>query len=73
MSEIGLLGAKLAPTLMDYSFKLSKNSRPLIADISSYQRLVSKLLYLTHTRLDISFAVLSQFLDSLTKVHHQAT
>lgn len=45
-----------------------------ISDPSSYKRLIGRLLYLTHTRPDISFAVsnLSQLLDSPTTEHYQA-
>ncbi|XP_031259114.1 uncharacterized protein LOC116117191 [Pistacia vera] len=41
---------------------------------SSYRRLVGRLLYLTSTRPDLSFAIqqLNQFLDKPTSVHQQA-
>ena len=74
LEDTGLLGCKPASTPMDYTAKISKSSGATYADASSYRRLIGRLLYLTHTRPDISFAVgcLSQFLDSPTVVHHQA-
>lgn len=51
--------------------KLSKTSGTPLIGISSYRTLISKLLYLTHTRPDISFSIqqLSQFLDCPTDLH----
>nr|GLL44781.1 uncharacterized protein LOC109169380 [Ipomoea trifida] len=59
---------------MTSSIKLSKTSGNKIEDITQYRRLVGKLLYLTITRPDISYATqqLSQFLDCPTEVHMQA-
>ncbi|XP_020206993.1 uncharacterized protein LOC109792022 [Cajanus cajan] len=59
---------------MDSTLRLSKDSGTPLDDISSYRRLIGRLLYLTTTRPDITYAVqqLSQFLDSPTDVHLQA-
>ncbi|XP_072066933.1 secreted RxLR effector protein 161-like [Arachis hypogaea] len=59
---------------MDYSAKLGQNSGTLLPDATGYCKLVGKLLYLTNTRPDISFAIsrLSQFLDKPTNVHLHA-
>lgn len=59
---------------MDPNQKISKDSGTLLTDPSVYRRLIGRLLYLTHTRPDICYAVrnLSQFLSAPTKVHYQA-
>ncbi|XP_019420639.1 PREDICTED: uncharacterized protein LOC109330816 [Lupinus angustifolius] len=59
---------------MDYNSKIHSTLGALLADPTSYRRLIGKLLYLTHTRPDISFVVgcLSQFLSSPTSSHFQA-
>ena len=74
LQDCGMLGAKPATTPMDYTSKLSKDSGEPLSDISSYQRLVGRLLYLSHTLPDICYAVgwLSQFLAFPTMTHHRA-
>ena len=54
--------------------KLSDTNGSPLADISSYRRLIVRLIYLTTTRPDISYIVnqLNQFLSSLTTIHQQA-
>jgi hypothetical protein len=42
---------------MDCNTKLNSEDGESLADIGQYQRLVGKLIYLTVTRPDISFAV----------------
>ena len=44
-------------------------------EMESYQRLIGKLLYLSHTRLDISDSmnVLTQFMHSPRRSHYQAS
>ncbi|KAG8482872.1 hypothetical protein CXB51_023953 [Gossypium anomalum] len=46
----------------------------LMQDVSMYQRLMGRLLYLTNTRPDISYAVqhLSQFMQKPKKSHYEA-
>ncbi|GAU41219.1 hypothetical protein TSUD_128950 [Trifolium subterraneum] len=70
----GLLGSKPAITPLDPSVKLHQDNGETYADISSYRRLIGKLLYLTNTRPDISFATqqLSQFLHKPTVTHYKA-
>lgn len=57
-------------TPIDYSHKLSKISKE-ITNPTSYIQLVGKLLYLTFTRPNISYAVqvLSQFMDKPRQDH----
>lgn len=74
LSDSGLLGCKPVSTPMDSSMKMGASSGTPLADISSYRRLIGRLLYLTTTRPDISFAVnqLSQYLSAPTDVHEAA-
>ncbi|XP_015937376.1 uncharacterized mitochondrial protein AtMg00810-like [Arachis duranensis] len=74
LADYGMTDCKLVSTPMDYSNKLSKNSTPPYSDVASYRRLIGKLVYLTTTRPDISFAVgkLSHCLDCPTTAHYQA-
>ena len=64
--EIGMMGSKLDDTRMDSNVKLKiKNDEDLV-DKGRYQRLVGKLIYLSHTRPDKTFVVscVSQFMHS---------
>nr|XP_025652119.1 uncharacterized protein LOC112748125 [Arachis hypogaea] len=74
LEECGMINCKPTSTPMDYSTKLTKISTPIYGDIPFYRRLIGRLVYLTTTRLDISFAVgkLSHCLDYPTIVHYQA-
>ncbi|KAK8653946.1 hypothetical protein V6N13_127927 [Hibiscus sabdariffa] len=57
LKESGFLEAKHVPTPIVPSKKLSKHEGIPLQDITSYRRLIGKLLYLTNTRPDIAFAV----------------
>ncbi|XP_016206142.1 uncharacterized protein LOC107646473 [Arachis ipaensis] len=74
LDECGLLGTRPVSTPMEYSFKLSKGSGTPLSDVSQYRRLVSRLVYLTNTHPDISFAVgkLSEFLSEPSNIYLQA-
>jgi hypothetical protein len=56
LKDSGLLGSKPAVTPLDPSIKLHQDDGKVYEDVSSYRRLIGKLLYLTNTRPDISFA-----------------
>jgi hypothetical protein len=74
LSDSGFIDSKPVSTPSDPSIKLHADTSPLYEDISSYRRLIGRLLYLTTTRPDITFITqqLSQFLSKPTQIHHQA-
>jgi len=73
ISEAGILGCKHAPMPFDPFIKLHPNKGALLLDPSSFRCLIGRLLYLTYTRLDISFVVqqLSQFVSFPCEPHMQ--
>ena len=74
LRETGMLGCKACDTPMEQNQKLGDDSSGELVDRGSYQRLVGKLIYLSHTRLDIAFAVsvVSQFMHSPRESHQEA-
>ncbi|PNY03100.1 retrovirus-related Pol polyprotein from transposon TNT 1-94 [Trifolium pratense] len=71
IQDAGLLGAKPCSTPMQPQLQLHKSSGQAISEPTSYRRLIGRLLYLTHSRPEIAYAVskLSQFLDKPTNEH----
>ena len=65
LEDSGLLASKLISFPIERNYKLSKDEGILLSDSTSYRRFISRLLYLTITRLDITYSVwiLSQFID----------
>ena len=59
-----MTGCKLVQTPMEQQLKLSKGSGDLLTNLGQYRRLIGKLMYLTLSKPDITYAVhrLSQFL-----------
>jgi hypothetical protein len=72
--DAGLLGYKPFQTPMDSTLRLSKKARTPLEDKFAYRRLIGMLLYLTSTRIDITYPVqqLRQFLDCPTDIHYKA-
>ncbi|CAN6717067.1 unnamed protein product [Malus baccata var. baccata] len=72
LSEANLTDCKPAITPVDSKLKIDLTGE-LLTNISYYQRLVGKLIYLTITRPDISHAVslVSQFMHAPTMQHLQ--
>ena len=70
LKETGMMGCGPVDTLMDVNVKLNNKYDDQHVDKGQYQRLVGKLLYLSHTRPDIAFAVscVSQFMLRLPRV-----
>ena len=58
-------------TPMDANVKLDRKGNDEPVDKGQFQRLVGKLIYLAHTRPDITFVVscVSQFMHSPSKSH----
>lgn len=75
LEDAGLLGCKLVKTLTEHNVKLSKYDGDVLYDPSSYSRLIGRLLYLTITRLDITFVVhkLSQYMSKPRRPNLAAT
>jgi len=71
LSETGLLGSKPVDTPIEQNHKLFQCSNSANIDKGRYQRLVGKLIYLSHARPDITYAVnvISQFMHDPRKLH----
>ena len=73
LKESGMLGCKPMDTPIELNYKLNEASDDTPMDRGRYQRLVSKLIYLLHTRLDMAYvmSVISQFMYNSRDVHFQ--
>ncbi|RVW27735.1 Retrovirus-related Pol polyprotein from transposon RE2 [Vitis vinifera] len=65
LNKTGMLGCKPAETPMDTTVKLEESDGSAPVDKGRYQRLVGKLIYLSHTRPDIG--LLRSLLSRTTK------
>ena len=74
LKETGSLGSKPATTPIDPNHRLGLDSEEHLVDKGRYQRLVGKLIYLSHTRPDIAYVmgVVSQFMHSPLECHIEA-
>lgn len=74
LADTGMLASKPCSVPMDPTIPMTLETGTPLEDIRSYRELIGRLLYLTITRPDITFAVnrLSQFLYAPTDVHLQA-
>ena len=74
LNETKVLQGKANSTPIETNHKLTLRKDDLTVEIGSYQRLIGKLLYLSHTRPDISYSVnvLTQFMHSPQKSHYHA-
>lgn len=66
LMETGMLGCKPSDTTIDPLHKLGDQPEDKLVDKGRYQSLVGRLIYLSYTRPDISYAVsvVSQFMHS---------
>jgi hypothetical protein len=74
LSEYGMLACKPAKTPLQSKLVLTNeptDNDPVLDNITAYQKLMGKLIYLTNTRPDISYVVhcLSQFMHCPLKSH----
>ncbi|TYJ98049.1 reverse transcriptase [Cucumis melo var. makuwa] len=69
--RMGMLGCRPADTPIKFNCKLGNSDDQVPADKEQYQHLMGKLIYLSHTRPDISFAVsaVSQFMQAPYEEH----
>lgn len=69
-----MLGCKPVDTPMDANVKLLARTNEAATDKERFQQLVGKLIYLTHTRPDIGFAVsmVSRFMSNPSETHMDA-
>ena len=63
LKETGMIGCKPAKSPMEQQLKLSKGDKELTKDAKQYRRLIGKLMYLTLSKPNITYAVhrLGQF------------
>ncbi|CAL5350327.1 unnamed protein product [Camellia sinensis] len=74
LKETGMLGCKACATPLEPNQKLGDDEGGEVVDKGSYQRLVGKLIYLSHSRPDIAVAVsiVSQFMHAPRQIHFEA-
>lgn len=74
LEDTGFLGCKPTSIPMDPNLRLSADGSDLLNDPTSYRRLIGRLLYLTVSRPDITFAVhkLSQYVARPCQSHLDA-
>ncbi|KAL0551185.1 hypothetical protein IC582_010271 [Cucumis melo] len=74
LTETGMLGYCPADTPIEFNCKLGNFDDQVPVDKEQYQRFVGKLIYLSHTRSDISFvvSVVSQFMQAPYEKHMEA-
>ncbi|GJU80185.1 ribonuclease H-like domain-containing protein [Tanacetum coccineum] len=74
LSDFVLLAYKPSATPLEQTFSISNEPTerdPILDNITEYQKIIEKLIYMTHTRPDISYSVhcLSQFMYKPLKSH----
>lgn len=71
LAEIRMLNYKLANTPMVQNHRLGEQSNQIPMNKERYQYLIKRLLYLSHTLLDIAYVVslVSQFMHNPSEDH----
>ena len=74
LKETGMIGCKPASTPMEHNLKFALGQEAAPVERGSYQKLVGKLIYLAHTRPDISFpvSIVSQHMHNPNEEHMEA-
>ena len=74
LSQFSMVGCKTVGTPMNVSEKLTSDDGTGIADARKFRSLVGRLIYLTHTRPDLTYAVgiVSRFMHCPSKQHFGA-
>ena len=74
LKETRKLACKLTSIPIDPNHKLGEAKEDVTINRKMYQHLVGRLIYLSHTRLDIAYvvSVISQFMHSPKEVHLQS-
>ena len=71
LKDTGFIGSKPVKFPMEQNLRLSKYEGKLLTNHGQFKRLIGRLLYLTLTRLDITYVVhrLSQFVSKPRELH----
>jgi len=74
LKETGKLGCKTTEVPIEQNHRIENDEENPKVEKTQYQRLVGKLIYLSHTRSDIAYAisVVSQFMHDPRERHLQA-
>jgi len=74
LSKYGMMGYKPILIPLEQNVKLSADERDLVEDTTMYKRIMGSLIYMTITRLDLSYVVgvVSQFMQTPKKPHLDA-
>ena len=74
ISRASITDSKIVDTPIEYNRRLNSHNGKSLSDATLYRQLVESLIYLTATRLDISYAVyvVSQFMAAPRSPHYAA-